>query len=698
MSEMLSLGWSNRELWLKNKTGSEMHSCWPLIQHKPKWSYKTVVAGLGLFAGIFLSCVAVAQGVNPTHNAPRIDTQQKPINVFSIKGRPANFTGQRLAAALFQKLTLDEVLLVKNPLARTPAMNAWARQITAGETNKLLRAKLLFDALASRVKPPRPGGTRTAKEVFAEWKNPHAAFCCEEYESLYVALARAAGLEAYSVLVVQQDSGATPRHACAAVFIGGDECVLVDPTIPWFGVPHRQSIMMDDVQAIAAYLVQAPGLRQHRIAYKLAPDLSVVQSNFYLSLIGEGQSDEAKQVLDNMPRWNTEAWVTNLANAAWALYNSNPAAAVPWLETSIQLNPWVGVTRRMLGDALARQGKLHEARKVYIDALTLLADDYSLNQVRQAIFNINEFFANQAAIPPQTNSIGSGAAEKDATALKMEVEQDKNGAHAGVALAMRLLARRYERGYGVEQDPAQTIKWYRAAAQAGDAYAMEELGNLFFFGHFVQKDAAEAAAWWAKAGDAGNSEAMACLGQLYLGGYGVPEDSARAFEWYHRGAVAGNAIAMSSLGWMYTHGVGVETNDAQGLVWLRKGADAKNSFAMHELGLMYLHGDGVDRNDGEAAAWFRKGADAGDPASMCDLGTLYVWGKGLSKDVAQALSWYGKAAEAGSGLAMFNLGSIYEEKQDITEAIRWYRSAEKAGVAEASKNIESLSNKATDIK
>jgi transglutaminase-like putative cysteine protease len=135
-----------------------------------------------------------------------------------------------------------------------------------------------------------------------------------------VALARAAGLEAYSVYVLQQDTGATPRHACAAVFIGGDEFVLVDPTIPWFGAPHRQSLMMDDVQAIAVYMVQAPGLKQHRIAYKLAPDLSVVESNFYLSLISEGQTDEAKQVLEAMPRWNTEAWVTNLAHGAWALY------------------------------------------------------------------------------------------------------------------------------------------------------------------------------------------------------------------------------------------------------------------------------------------------------------------------------------------------------------------------------------------
>jgi TPR repeat protein len=647
---------------------------------------------------VWFSNIAMAQGNKGSGDSPRSVSQDKPVSIFSVNGRPANFGGNRLAAALFQKLTLEEILLVKNPLARTAEMNAWARRITAGETNKLQKAKKLFEALVSRVNPSAPGGTRTAKEVFAEWNSATSAFCCQEYETLYVAMARAAGLEAYSVYVVEQETGATPRHACAAVFIGGSEFVLADPTIPWFGVPHRKSIMMDDVQAIAAYMVQAPGLKQHRIAYKLAPELSAVQSNFYLSLISEGQSDEARQVLEAMPRWTTEAWVTNLAEGAWALYQGKPAAAVPCLEQSIQLNPYVGVTRRMLGDALARQGKLHEARKVYIESLPLLFDNFNLAQVQQAIFNINEFFADRAATASQTNSTGLEAAQYDEPAFKTEVEQDKSGANSGVAFAMRLLARRYERGNGVEKDINQALKWYRAAAEAGDAEATEYLGDLFFRGQGVEKDPVQALTWWSKAGEAGNTEAMASLGKLYLGGYGVPEDNARAFEWFQRGANGGNVIAMASLGWMYTHGVGVEKDDAKGPIWLRKAAAATNSFAMHELGLMYLNGDGVDQNDYEAARWFQKGAEAGDPASMSDLGTMYIWAKGVPKDDSQALTWYRKAAEAGNALAMFNLGSIYEEKQDVTEAVRWYRLAEKAGVAEASKKIESLANQISNAK
>jgi TPR repeat protein/transglutaminase-like putative cysteine protease len=675
---------------VKKQTGFDLNSGGWQVGNLRYSRLKIFITVLSAF-GVFFSCAAAAQAKDALHEPRKSDSQEKPVSIFSIKGRPANITGKRLATVLFQKLTLDELPLVKNPLARTPEMNAWARQITAGDTNKLQKAKLLFDALVSRANPPRPGATRTAKEVFADWKTPSAAFCCEEYTSLYVALARAAGLEGYSVYVVQQETGATPRHACAAVFISGDELVLVDPTIPWFGVPHRQSLMMDDVQAIAAYLVQAPGLKQHRIAYKLAPELSVVQSNFYLSLISEGQSDEAKQVLEAMPRWNTEAWVTNFAQGAWALYQGNPAAAVPWLEKSIQTNPYVGVTRRMLGDALARQGKLHEARKVYIEGLSLLFDDFNLAQVHQAIFSINEYFADRAGLGPQTNSVGLEA-QKEEAALRTEVEQDKDGANKGVAFAMRLLARRYERGNGVEKDGTQAVKWYKAAAQAGDADSIEDLGNLFFRGAVVEKDPAQTIAWWNKAAEAGNSEAMASLGKLYLGGYGVPEDQARAFEWFQRGANQGNVIALSSLGWMYTHGVGVAKNYAEGLVWLRKAADAQNGFAIHELGLMYLNGDGVDQNDRQAADWFQKGAEVGDAASMSDLGTLYVWGKGVPKDVALALTWFRKAAEAGNALAMFNLGSVYEENKDFTEAIDWYRLAEKAGYPEAAKKVESLAN------
>jgi len=117
----------SHEIWLRpvlveKQTGADMNSySWPV----QNWRYsglklglKICAALLGLFAGAFISHGASPRADAASRELMKADSQQKSISVFGIKGRPADFTGKRLAAALFQKLTLDEILLVKNPLAR----------------------------------------------------------------------------------------------------------------------------------------------------------------------------------------------------------------------------------------------------------------------------------------------------------------------------------------------------------------------------------------------------------------------------------------------------------------------------------------------------------------------------------------------------------------------------------------------------
>jgi TPR repeat protein/Tfp pilus assembly protein PilF len=623
------------------------------------------------------------------------DLQAPPITVTTVTGRPEVYTEQSLAKLLSQKLTPEEMALVKNPLASSPGMNAWARQITAGTTNEMQKAKMLFDELTLRVNTGF-GGTRTAQEVFAAWKAPEASFCCEEYASLYVALARAAGLQAFLVDVIQQYSGSTPRHACAAVFIG-DDALLVDPTIPWFGVPHRSVMIMDDVQALAAYMVQAPGLRQHRIAYKLAPDLSVVESNFYLSLMSESQWDEARKVLDAMPAWHTEAWVTNFAQARWALHEGKPAAAASLLRQAIQLNPCVGVCRRMLGDALSQQGKLHEARKEFHDGLVYLFDDFNIASVRQSIVQIDETLADhadQAGASARSDSEGRAAFQKDDAAIKMEVEQDKSGANAGDVFAMMLLARRYERANGVDQDYPQAAVWFRKAAEAGNTDAMSHLGAMYAQGVGVTKAPGEAMRWFEKAADAGNVAAMNTLGIIYYHGQGVEKDYTQAQKWFRKGAEAGDPEAMLSLSAMYLRGQGVETDYAQALAWSRKAADAGNGDAMSALGKMYLDGDGVAKDEARAFEWYERGANAGSLDAMSGLGWMYTHGIGIEKDYAKALAWLRKAAEAANSFAMHELGLMYLSGQGVEqndqEAAHWFQKGAEAGDPESMNDLGTL--------
>jgi uncharacterized protein len=646
------------------------------------------LAALAGLAGISFSpallAVEDAAKVVAANATNASDLQDKPPVAFILKDRPVIYTEPYFTNYLTQKLTPEEIALVENPLASTPAMDEWARKITAGATNDMQKARILFDEVVRRMRPGL-AGTCTAKEAFATWDSPGASFCCQEYAVTYVALARATGLQAYYVDVLQIYDGTTPRHACAVVLVD-DKAYLVDPALRGFGVPHPSISLRDDLEAIAEHMVEAPGLKQHRIAYKLAPEVSSVQSNHYLSLASEGLWDEARKVLDDMPRWQTDAWVTNLAQGRWALHEGNLPAAASYLREALRLNPYVGVCGRMLGDVLSQQGKLHEARQLYLNSLPLLFDNTNIQSVQQAVSDINERVADSAA----------ASTGKEDPAVKNEVLQDQDGAKLGDAFAMLLLARRYQRGNGVAKDDAQALKWFRQAADGGNVTAMAYLGEIYRSGQGTGKDFAQAAVWLRKAAEGACADAMGFLGEMYFNGEGTNKDFAKAADWFRKGAGAGCAKAMGFLGEMYFYGMGMEKDLVQAAAWFRKAADAGDSDAMSNLGEMHLEGFGMPKDAAQAFQWFQRGANGGSIGGMRGLGAMYFYGNGVEKDDAKALEWFRKAAQAGEPVAMYSTGWLYENgqgaKKDEAEAIRWYRMAEKAGNADARQRLEALTN------
>jgi TPR repeat protein len=66
----------------------------------------------------------------------------------------------------------------------------------------------------------------------------------------------------------------------------------------------------------------------------------------------------------------------------------------------------------------------------------------------------------------------------------------------------------YDNGWGVTQDSAQAVSWYRKAADAGDADGMYQLGIMY---QNVTPDYAQAMSWYRKAADAGNTMARDLL-------------------------------------------------------------------------------------------------------------------------------------------------------------------------------------------
>jgi tetratricopeptide (TPR) repeat protein len=309
---------------------------------------------------------------------------------------PKPYTAQSLDAALRERLTPEEYHQVINPLASTPAMDRWALELTGGATNDLAKARKLFDALARHLDTGE-AGTRTAQEVFAAWNDPAQSFCCQEYAKLYVALARAVGVAAYYVHLEKDYSGDVVYHDCAAVFADG-KALLVDPAYQWFGAPHKEYLVLDDLQAIAHHYYQFSGKGNHvarcQLAAKLHPDTAWGQVRLASALIKANELVQAAQALKLAQQLEPGRWDAYTCQGLIAARTDNLDGAAAALRKALEANPKHGPTHFVLAWVLAKQGKLAEARDEY--RLALLYDSLLTSEdkatVLRALAEINEQF------------------------------------------------------------------------------------------------------------------------------------------------------------------------------------------------------------------------------------------------------------------------------------------------------------------
>jgi tetratricopeptide (TPR) repeat protein len=306
---------------------------------------------------------------------------------------PHDYTESTFTEALRQKLTPEEFKLVVNPLASTPEMDRWARTLTADATNDEARARILFETLAYNAAgengQPTQVAIRTARETFAVWNTPGAALNCQDYEYLYVALARSVGIKAYAVDVQENVDGGKMPHACAAVIVDG-KGLLVDPTVPWFGVPHKRFTLMDDLQVSAIYVDQIPSLKYSEIASKLAPDVALVQLNLLEKLTAEGRLKEARELLPRLKRLDINEATGDYVEARLALIEGNTESAIELLLKAIAIDPNEGNYHTRLANAYAQEGKLSAARESLQNALRCPMTTAEAELPRKLIANTNE--------------------------------------------------------------------------------------------------------------------------------------------------------------------------------------------------------------------------------------------------------------------------------------------------------------------
>ena len=93
--------------------------------------------------------------------------------------------------------------------------------------------------------------------------------------------------------------------------------------------------------------------------------------------------------------------------------------------------------------------------------------------------------------------------------------------------------------------------WYRKGVEKGSTRAMFQLAWCYEKGLGVERDPAQAADWYRRGAEAGSTACMNNLAELLAKGDGVPQDLEQAMEWYRRAAELDDECAWYNLGWYH---------------------------------------------------------------------------------------------------------------------------------------------------
>lgn len=116
-------------------------------------------------------------------------------------------------------------------------------------------------------------------------------------------------------------------------------------------------------------------------------------------------------------------------------------------------------------------------------------------------------------------------------------------AEAGDARAQYQLGLMYQKGEGVDADPAEAARLFGLAAGQGHSPSSFNLAQLYYTGNGVPRDHGEAARLAEQAAKLGNAEAQFFLGALYQLGHGVPADLVESHVWLSLAAMRGSKSA-----------------------------------------------------------------------------------------------------------------------------------------------------------
>ena len=107
-------------------------------------------------------------------------------------------------------------------------------------------------------------------------------------------------------------------------------------------------------------------------------------------------------------------------------------------------------------------------------------------------------------------------------------------------MALNMVGRCYDLGWGVAVDKARAAQCYRVAAERGLTEAMYNHATLLALGDGVGEDKAAALGWLKRAAAQGFAKAENFVGSFHEDGWATPRDLLAAAQCYHRAADGGD--------------------------------------------------------------------------------------------------------------------------------------------------------------
>jgi len=131
---------------------------------------------------------------------------------------------------------------------------------------------------------------------------------------------------------------------------------------------------------------------------------------------------------------------------------------------------------------------------------------------------------------------GDGVARDQAAALRFFLAASRGGD----LMALNMVGRCYDLGWGTAPDKHRAAECYRMAAARGLPEAMYNHATLLTLGEGVAQDRAAALAWFERSAAAGFAKADNFVGSFAEDGWAGPRDMARAANRYARAAEGGD--------------------------------------------------------------------------------------------------------------------------------------------------------------